>query len=679
MKGKALVALLSLAAAGCVTHGSANLPRKVNEPVAYQPLRPIATSINGGLASQDPDAVRAGLAEGGQGPRPRLVAETNESRPKSADPAVSAVATNPAPTPSATMMPPVQETTAPATAESLRPVAETAVGGEIPPLPDLGTAPSGEATSSPATDKPPEDANPAPSGEATPLLATDKPPEDANPAPSGEATPLPATDKPPEDANPAPSDEATPLPVADKPPADSNPAPMPMSPPATPEPNAEQKPASADPKPAEAPVEPTLPTLPDPAPGGEPAASAAPKSTTAEPDKDQASRTNPQAVRDPSLRRVAATEADDPVAASVSKDGPAKLEGDSKRLRETKIDVPVRAPLSQTAAIVGNAMITEQELVNAYRSLLPPGNRAEIPEDDKNAKLESLLDEMIEQTMLYETAKRKVNNEKVWETISKQVELDWREHEVPKLLRRWQADNEYSLTKKLDDAGIDYEILKDYYQRGTLGYQFLAQSIQPKLKVDPPEIKRYYELNKNKYDRPARVTWREVFIDVKHHPNRASAASKAQKALMRLRRGEEFGKVVREMSEGPNAANGGIWIDTTPGGYAVAAVNDAIDRTPLNRISTILEDERSFHIIRVEARRPAGPASYPEVEKEIRELLIKKKQRKAWEEAIKKMTAKTVIDKRYNQAPLEIDPLNPKPAGKNLKPAAAPRIVNPEG
>ena len=86
---------------------------------------------------------------------------------------------------------------------------------------------------------------------------------------------------------------------------------------------------------------------------------------------------------------------------------------------------------------------------------------------------------------------------------------------------------------------------------------------------------------------------------------------KADDLLARLNRGEDFATLARTESEGPSRvrAEGGL-MQTSPGSYAVESVNAALASLPLNRVSPILEGPTSLHIVRVEARREAGPATF---------------------------------------------------------------------
>ena len=62
-------------------------------------------------------------------------------------------------------------------------------------------------------------------------------------------------------------------------------------------------------------------------------------------------------------------------------------------------------------------------------------------------------------------------------------------------------------------------------------------------------------------------------------------------------------------------------MQTTPGSYAVKPINDALERLPIGQMSSVIEGPESFHIVKVESRRPAGPASFEEVQDKIRPKL----------------------------------------------------------
>ena len=173
-------------------------------------------------------------------------------------------------------------------------------------------------------------------------------------------------------------------------------------------------------------------------------------------------------------------------------------------------------------------------------------------------------------------------------------------------------------------------------------------------------MRRYYNEHLKDFDRPAQVTWREVVVEVGKHPSRAEARRKADAALSRLRHGEDFAAVARDLSDGPNKAKGGLW-ETTPGSYAIPAVNDALANLPPKQVSPILEAPGSFHIIRVESRRPAGPATFAEVQDVIRRKLREQthsREATAFLDKLRKKTLITSIFDKTESAPTLARPIS---------------------
>ena len=84
-------------------------------------------------------------------------------------------------------------------------------------------------------------------------------------------------------------------------------------------------------------------------------------------------------------------------------------------------------------------------------------------------------------------------------------------------------------------------------------------------------------------------------------------------------------------------------MQTSPGSYAVEAVNHALASLPLNKVSPILEGPTSLHIVKVESRRQAGPASFEEIQDQIRRKIMVEKLTKARLEFIAKLKRNTPI------------------------------------
>jgi peptidyl-prolyl cis-trans isomerase SurA len=229
------------------------------------------------------------------------------------------------------------------------------------------------------------------------------------------------------------------------------------------------------------------------------------------------------------------------------------------------------------------------------------------------------------------------------------------------MMRRYMADNESQLKQKFTESGRSLEQLHQSYRQEFLAQVFIQQKLAERQKVELPDMLKYYNehMNDKTFHRDATVTWRELVVEKGRHPDPADARKKAEDLLARLNRGEDFATLARTESEGPSRARaeGGL-MQTSPGSYAVELVNAALASLPLNRVSPILEGPTSLHIVRVEARREAGPATFEELQDQIRRRILTEKIVKARSTFISKLRRDTPISTIFDGT--ESDPTAPE-------------------
>ncbi len=280
----------------------------------------------------------------------------------------------------------------------------------------------------------------------------------------------------------------------------------------------------------------------------------------------------------------------------------------------------------QAAARVGDDVITLHDLVLAIRAQRVHRNDTHTPEAaELNMMARAMLGHLIERTLITQEAKRVIKNAKQLDTIYEQADKFWREEEIPPLLRRYLADNVVQLKQKMTDAGLPLDFLHQSHRQEFLAQVYMEHKLAEGRKVELPEMLSYYKdhYHDKEYDRPAQITWRELVVEKGLHPQPEEARRKAENLLAKLKSGESFASLARKESEGPSSirAQGGL-MQTSPGSYAVVAVNTALEQLPLRQNSPVLEGPTSFHIVIVENRRAAGPASFEEVQDQIRRKVM---------------------------------------------------------
>jgi peptidyl-prolyl cis-trans isomerase SurA len=272
------------------------------------------------------------------------------------------------------------------------------------------------------------------------------------------------------------------------------------------------------------------------------------------------------------------------------------------------------------AAHVGNEVITLLELKKAIRLRrrgMPP---TPLRPEENYALAKVVLEELVDRAIVMQEARRLIKDPKQLQSFTKQADKLWMDEELPPLLRQYSVTNIYELKQKLTERDESLEEMREAFRQEFLFRGFLEYKIGPKLKVDLPEMFDYYREHVRDFDQPALVTWRELVVEVGKQPDRAAARRRAEALLNRLARGEDLAALVATESDGPNKSEGGLW-RTSPGSYAVAAVNTAVEGLPVGQISRVIEGPSSYHIVRVEARRSAGPATFAEVQDRIKKAL----------------------------------------------------------
>jgi peptidyl-prolyl cis-trans isomerase SurA len=301
-----------------------------------------------------------------------------------------------------------------------------------------------------------------------------------------------------------------------------------------------------------------------------------------------------------------------------------------------------------SAATVGDDIITINELEDAVRMQMvgAPDLQPGTPEfhEAMNHVAAITLQRMIEERLILQEAKWKLRDKaKLEEAFNEYIDKIWKTEELPVLLRENGVSNAYELKAKLRAKGQNYDSKKEAFRRREMARSFLNEELRHKVSHDMIELKEYYEVHKNDFIKPARITWREIEINVRRYPDRATARKKADEALARLLHNESFEAVARAISNGPTATQGGLYVDMTPGSYADPGVNQELSRLPLGQVSQVIESPTSFHIVRVDSRRDKGPLRFDEVAEQINEKIFMRNYQKAYVDYMAKLQAKTVI------------------------------------
>jgi hypothetical protein len=310
----------------------------------------------------------------------------------------------------------------------------------------------------------------------------------------------------------------------------------------------------------------------------------------------------------------------------------------------TSLESDVGEPATEVAARVGESIITLRELKNAVRSRMKPGvSWAQLSHEQKNRVGRESLEFLIDRALIIQEARRTLDKPKQWDTFKEVVDKMWRDNELPDVMKRYGVQNEAALRQKLEQGGFTLAEIHQDYLLDQMARIFTSERMRAKY-TEPGfrEIYGYYRENLETFRQPAQFTWREIFVAVDETNDRESARSKAQNLHARISSGEDFARIARSESQSPRASDGGLW-QTSPGGFGSKVVNEALENLAIGATSEVLEDSKGFYIVRIEARRTAGPAPFEEVQGRIAEVLRSRAYEKQMQAYLSEIRGRTPV------------------------------------
>ena len=320
--------------------------------------------------------------------------------------------------------------------------------------------------------------------------------------------------------------------------------------------------------------------------------------------------------------------------------------------RPREPEPPIGATVGEWAARVDNDVITWNELqstVGERLGDLPEEQRA-VPEV-RALVASGVLDHLIDRSLIIQRARRtEFKDDKRWELINKGAVAAFEAEQLPALIQRYQAEDRFDLERILEGRGRSLDELIEAFKLEFVYQQYLMAKVGSKIHVDLPEMRSYYFEHRDHeaFHQGPEITWREVVVRNANHPDVAAARDKAERARVRITGGEPFEAVARDLSEGVNADQGGVWV-TAPGSYAVEAVNDALETLRPGQIAPLIEGPSGFHVVKLDERRPGGQKGFGAVQKEIQEILQAQKQEEIIREYIEDLYRGAVVTTVFDE------------------------------
>jgi parvulin-like peptidyl-prolyl isomerase len=232
----------------------------------------------------------------------------------------------------------------------------------------------------------------------------------------------------------------------------------------------------------------------------------------------------------------------------------------------------------------------------------------------------SVLDQLIERTLILQEARRTGR-------LASDAAVEDRLREIA---RAFPSPEEFD--RALQQQGVSRAELRERVR-----FELTVRRIVESLRVPAPtdqEARGYFEAHREAFDEPERVRVRHVLVRTE---------AEARVALARLRAGESFAKVAKDLSQDPGTRERGGEVGLVAPGQTVPEFEQVAFRLKPGELSEPVRTSFGYHIVQVTEKLPAKKATWERVRQQVLDLLRENKRREAFEAWVKELRGRAKI------------------------------------
>ena len=188
-------------------------------------------------------------------------------------------------------------------------------------------------------------------------------------------------------------------------------------------------------------------------------------------------------------------------------------------------------------------------------------------------------------------------------------------------------DKDPEFIRKIEDA-----------KKMALISDLLEKEIMSKVRVTDKEVRDYYDQHQNEFTTTSRIRASHILVKTE---------AEAEKVLERLKRGEKFENIAREVSIDSESARNGGDIGYFSRGQIVPEFEKAAESMKIGEISGPVRTRFGYHIIKITDKKTGPVAEFDRVKDIIQQKLAGEKQKDAFDSYLAALTKKykVVINK----------------------------------
>lgn len=300
----------------------------------------------------------------------------------------------------------------------------------------------------------------------------------------------------------------------------------------------------------------------------------------------------------------------------------------------------LRFTVNRVAATVNGEVITLRELERTAGSALERANLMSPGPERDRARAEALRAafDLVLADRLFGQEVKKLALQISDAQVDAQVEA----------IREQNGFSEAELDQALESQGISREAFRERIRGQLQNFAVLQYKFGAQVRASDLELENYYRTHPEEFRGEEELRVRHIFLPVAEGapPTEVRRVqAEGERILARLRAGEDFAKIAREVSKGPTAETGGDlgWLKR---GTFQKALEDAAFALAPGQVSSVVRAGPGFHVLQAVERRQASGRAFEDVKELIRDRLIQEQAERYREQYVAELRRDAVIDVR---------------------------------
>jgi len=280
-------------------------------------------------------------------------------------------------------------------------------------------------------------------------------------------------------------------------------------------------------------------------------------------------------------------------------------------------------PFRKSLATVNGEKITQREFKKVFsRHMEIIGQSSAFDKDEIEGLKREILDDLIARRIMLQQA-RKLNV-----SVSDR-EFAGRIEEIKK-----DYDSGESFYGAFRDGKVDYATWAEELKKRLILEKLIQSEVNARVEVSIDEARRYYLANRQRYVAEERVHLAQIIV---------TEEDAGEKALERLKAGEDFNKVARDVSTGPEREHGGD-LGYFSRGMLPETIEKAVFSLPVGQLSKLIKSPYGYHIFRVLKKDRKGKGSFEDMQDRVTADLRKEKEEDAFADWLDALRASSVVE-----------------------------------